>query len=226
MKKVIYLLLAITIFACKTKNENNSTTQETTPVEEEQSFKFEENWKSLSKYEVPQWMKDRKFGIFIHWGPNSVAELHTDWYGRWIYLDNGIMNPQTGEITNGKVHPAVNYHKEKFGDQKNFGYKDIIPNWKMENFNPAEWVNLFKEAGAQYVVPVAEHHDSYALYESSYTKYNAVNMGAKRDVFKMLTDEIRKQGLVVGASSHLAFNWNFFNQQDYFDTGNPEFSDI
>ncbi|MEO1451945.1 MAG: alpha-L-fucosidase, partial [Bacteroidota bacterium] len=115
-------------------------------------------------------------------------------------------------------------HRAKFGDQKEFGYKDMIPLWTMENFDPEQWVSLFKKAGAQYVVPVAEHHDGFALYESSITPYNAVDMGPKQDVFKALMDEIKKQGLIAGASSHLAFNWNFYNQQDYFDTGNPEFA--
>ncbi|AXT58952.1 alpha-L-fucosidase [Aquimarina sp. AD10] len=226
MKKLIYILFTIGLVACQSKNNAKVETKTEDQTAKEEKFEFKENWESLSNYEIPQWMKDIKFGIFIHWGPNSVAELHTDWYPRWMYLDNGIMNPQTGEITKNKPHPAVAYHKENFGDQKTFGYKDIIPMWTMENFNAEDWVNLFKKSGAQYVVPVAEHHDGYALYESSITKYNSVNMGPKKDVFKELTDEIKRQGLISGASSHLAFNWNFYNQQEYFDTGNPEFSDI
>ncbi|ARV16584.1 alpha-L-fucosidase [Polaribacter sp. SA4-12] len=215
--KLAILLLFTSLLACK----------ETKPEKVEiKAVTYEENWESLEQYKIPQWMKDVKFGIFIHWGPNSVAELHTDWYPRWMYLDDGIINPQTGEVINKKPHPAFAYHKEKFGDQKDFGYKDLIPKFKMEKFNPEEWVSLFKEAGAQYVVPVAEHHDGFALYESSITKWNAVNMGPKRDVFKDLTDEIKKQGLISGASSHLAFNYNFFNQKEYFDTGNPKYADL
>ncbi len=183
---------------------------------------FEEDWNSLKNYEIPQWMKEAKFGIFIHWGPNSVAELHTDWYPRWMYFDKGIYNP-SGEKVTDTPHPAFAYHKEKFGDQKEFGYKDLIPKFKMENFKAEEWVNLFKKAGAKYVVPVAEHHDGFALYESSITPYHAKAMGPKRDVFKELTDEIKKQGLICGASSHLAFNWNYYNQQDYYDNSDPRF---
>ncbi|WP_020532614.1 alpha-L-fucosidase [Flexithrix dorotheae] len=187
---------------------------------------YEENWESLKNYQIPQWIEDAKFGIFIHWGPNAVAELYTDWYPRWMYLDSGNFNPQTGQKIDNKAHPAFAYHKEKFGDQKEFGYKDLIPMFTMENFNPKEWVELFKKAGAQYVVPVAEHHDGFALYESSITPYHAVAMGPKRNVFKELTDEIKKQGLISGASSHLAFNWDFYNQQDYFDTGDPKYMDL
>lgn len=214
MKQLLFLLSIVVLSACSPQQKKA------------EPIKFEENWESLGNYEIPQWMKDVKFGIFIHWGPNSVAELHTDWYPRWMYLDEGIMNPQTGEIINGKSHPAFQYHKDKFGDQKDFGFKDLIPMWTMENFKPKEWVDLFKQAGAQYIIPVAEHHDGFALYESSITPYHAVDMGPKRDVFKELADEIKSQGLIFGASSHLAFNWNFYNQQDYFDTGDAQYADL
>ncbi|WP_111708978.1 alpha-L-fucosidase [Lutibacter citreus] len=218
--KLIILLLFTSIVACKV------TKPEKVESKVENKITYEENWESLEQYKIPQWMKDVKFGIFIHWGPNSVAELYTDWYPRWMYLDNGIINPQTGEVINEKPHPAFAYHKEKFGDQKEFGYKDLIPKFTMEKFNPKEWVSLFKEAGAQYVIPVAEHHDGFALYGSSITPYNSVAMEPKRDIFKDLTNEIKKQGLISGASSHLAFNYNFYNQQDYFDTGNPKYADL
>ncbi|AWW29602.1 alpha-L-fucosidase [Echinicola strongylocentroti] len=220
MKKIIPLLILSLTLACQSKNQNNLSKEGT------QMEMYEENWESLKNYEIPQWMKDAKFGIFIHWGPNSVAERYTDWYPRWMYLDSGIVNPQTNKVVNNNAHPAVAYHREKFGDQKDFGFKDMIPLWTMENFDPKTWVNLFKQSGAQYVIPVAEHHDGFALYESTITPYNAVDMGPKRDVLKELTDEIKKQGLICGVSSHLAFNYNYYNQQPYFDTGNPRYADL
>ncbi|MFS4447998.1 alpha-L-fucosidase [Maribacter sp. 2307UL18-2] len=220
MKTIQYLLMIILFVGCnpKKKEARNEAL--------EPEISFEENWESLEQYEIPQWMKDAKFGIFIHWGPNSVAELHTDWYPRWMYLDSGHVDHVTGEKIDDIPHPASVYHKEKFGDPKDFGYKDLIPMWTMENFDAKAWVDLFKDAGAQYVVPVAEHHDGYALYESTITPYNAVDMGPKRDVFGELTDEIKKQGLLSGASSHLAFNWNFYTQKPHFDTGNPQYADL
>ncbi len=219
MSKNILLLLLVTLicFNCKTKEAKKP---------EETAFKFEENWESLSNYKIPQWMKDAKFGIFIHWGPNSVPEMHTDWYSRWMYLDEGQVDHVTGEKQNDIPHPASVFHKENFGDPKEFGFKDLIPMWTMENFDAKAWVDLFKDAGAQYVVPVAEHHDGFALYESSITPYNAVAMGPKRDVLKDLTNEIKKQGLICGVSSHLAFNWNFYTQKDRFDTGDPQYADL
>ncbi|SDX69309.1 alpha-L-fucosidase [Lutibacter oricola] len=218
MKKISILLLLIFLtFGCNSKKEKSV---------KQESFTYEENWESLKNYKIPQWMKDAKFGIFIHWGPHSVAEMNSDWYSRWMYHDKGHIDHITGEVKGTKPHKAYLHHIEKFGEHSKVGYKDIIPMWTMENFNPKDWVSLFKEAGAQYVIPVAEHHDGYAIYESSITPYNAVTMGPKRDVFKELADEIKNQGLIFGASSHLAFNWNFYNQQEYFDTGNPKYADL
>ncbi|WP_282079366.1 alpha-L-fucosidase [Aquimarina algiphila] len=226
MKKIIYILFTISLVACQSKKKNKIEVDTENQKLTTQAFKFEENWDSLEEYKIPQWMKDAKFGIFIHWGPNSVAELHTDWYPRWMYMDLGQIDHITGEYTSREPHPAVAHHREKFGDQKEFGYKDMIPLWTMENFDPKAWAELFKKAGAQYVIPVAEHHDGFALYESGITPYNAMDMGPKRDVFKELIDEVKKQGLISGASSHLAFNWNYYNQQDYFDTGDPQYADL
>ncbi|MEM9922010.1 MAG: alpha-L-fucosidase [Bacteroidota bacterium] len=218
MKRLVVLCGILLMAACQ------SDEKAVDKIAEKEGRIYQENWESLQQYNIPQWMKDAKFGIFIHWGPNSVAELHTDWYPRWMYLDSGNVDHVSGAYINRKPHPAVAHHRKKFGDQKEFGYKDLIPLWTMENFDPKEWVDLFKQAGAQYVIPVAEHHDGFALYESSITPYNAQKMGPKQDVFKALTDEIKRQGLICGASSHLAFNWNFYNQQDHFDTGNPAYA--
>ncbi len=214
IKKVLASLMVMGIVGC-TPEENPKLPQ---------SGRYEETWESLKEYELPQWMKDAKFGIFIHWGPNSVAELYTDWYPRWMYLDSGMVDHRTGKKVDEQPHPASIYHREKFGDPSEVGFKDLIPLWTMENFDPQVWVELFKKSGAQYVVPVAEHHDGFALYESSITPYNAVKMGPKRDVLKDLTDEIKKQGLICGVSSHLAFNWNFYPQKPHFDTGDPSFA--
>ena len=216
MKKIRYLLAVAICFSCGPEGGKKAAAIKI----------YEENWESLKTYEIPQWMKNAKFGIFIHWGPNSVAELHTDWYPRWMYMDSGSIDHRTGKKIDDQPHKAYVHHLEKFGRPEDVGYKDMIPLWTMENFDAKEWVQLFKKAGAQYVVPVAEHHDGYALYESSITPYNAADMGPKRDVFKLLSDEIKKQGLICGASSHLAFNWNYYNQQKHFDTGDSQYASL
>src|SRR6476469_4491801 len=108
-----------------------------------QSKRFEANWESLKGYQVPDWFRDAKFGIFIHWGVYSVPAYSSEWYPRLIY--------QQGS-------DEFKHHVATYGPQNKFGYKDFIPMFKAEKFNPQEWVALFKKAGAKYVVPVAEHH--------------------------------------------------------------------
>jgi len=155
---------------------------------------FDPTWESLHQYCVPDWFRDAKFGIFIHWGIYSVPAVFDEWYPRRMYL---------------KDTAVYEYHRETFGED--FGYKDFIPQFKAEKFDPAAWAKLFHEAGARYVVPVAEHHDGFPMYASSLTRWNAASMGPKRDVISELTDAFRKEGLTAGLSSHRAEHWWFMN---------------
>ena len=175
--------------------------------------KYEANWESLSMYEIPDWMADAKFGIFIHWGPSAVPGHKTDWYPRWMYLDSP---PSQSYL----------YHIQTYGDPSEFGYKDLIPLFKAEKFNAKEWVDIYVQSGARYVIPVAEHHDGYAMYNSSITRWNSVNIGPKRDILGELREEFKKQGLIFGASTHFAYNWNYYNQKPEYDTGDPQYSDL
>jgi len=169
---------------------------------------YEANWESLKSYQVPKWYRDAKFGIFIHWGPYSVPAFGNEWYPRHMY-------------------PWVyDHHIEKYGSPDQFGYKDFIPLFKAEQFNPVEWISLFKKAGARYVIPVAEHHDGFAMYKSQHSNWNAFEMGPKRDVLKELFQEGRSNGLKMGASSHFAFNWGYYNKKETFDTSKPEYEGL
>ncbi len=107
--------------------------------------------------------------------------------------------------------PEHEFHTETFGPHTEFGYKDFVPQFKAENFDPRAWATLFKESGAKYIVPVAEHHDGFAMYDCSFSKWNAVNMGPRRDVIGELAEAIRDAGMIFGLSSHRAENWWFFN---------------
>ena len=102
------------------------------------------------------------------------------------------------------------HHVKNFGAVDKFGYKDFIPQFKAEKFDAADWAKLFKEAGAKYVIPVAEHHDGFPMYDSAYTKWNAAKMGPKRDVLGELSKAIRSEGLVFGLSNHRVENWWFY----------------
>src|ERR1700758_2204987 len=148
---------------------------------------FRADWESLQKYEVPEWYKDAKFGIFIHWGVYSVPAFSNEWYPRNMY-EPGF--------------DAYKHHVATYGSQDKFGYKDFIPMFKAERFDPSAWAELFKKAGAKYVVPVAEHHDGFAMYDSGLSDWTAAKMGPHRDVIGDLSKAVRAEGLHFGVSSH------------------------
>jgi alpha-L-fucosidase len=174
---------------------------------------FDPSWDSLERYQVPEWYLDAKFGIFIHWGVYSVPAFGNEWYPRSMYLQD---------------NETFKHHVETYGPQDKFGYKDFIPMFKAERFDPAAWAKLFKEAGAKYVVPVAEHHDGFAMYDTALSKWNAAKMGPCRDVVGELAVAVREEGMVFGASSHRAEHWWFMNGGRAFpsDVQDPAFADF
>lgn len=188
--------------------------------------RYEANWESLSAYEVPEWFQDAKFGIFIHWGPYSVPAFGSEWYPRFMYQDSVLWDPLDSTKTKPGTAEAFKHHLATYGHPSVFGYKDFIPMFKAEKFDAAEWVGLFKEAGAKYVIPVAEHHDAFAMYNSHVTRWNSVNMGPQKDIVGLISEEAAKAGLKFGVSSHYAFNWDYYNKEERFDTWNPEYEDL
>ena len=164
---------------------------------------FQASWESLENYTVPQWYLDAKFGIFIHWGVYSVPAYHNEWYPRDMYLRDS---------------EVFKHHVATYGPQSRFGYKDFIPQFKAERFDANHWAELFKKAGAKYVVPVAEHHDGFPMYDCSFTDWSAAKMGPKRDIVGELAAAVRQQGLHFCVSSHRAEHWWFFNGGNEFDS--------
>lgn len=148
-----------------------------------------------ANYTIPEWFRDAKLGIFIHWGVYSVPAYGSEWYARFMYDKGSDINK---------------YHEATYGKLTEFGYKDFIPMFKAEKFNADEWAAIFKASGAQYVVPVAEHHDGFAMYHSTFNKWNSVNMGPKRDVIGELKRAVTKAGLRFGLSSHRCENAWFY----------------
>lgn len=147
-------------------------------------------------YEFPQWYTDAKFGIFIHWGVYSVPAYGNEWYPRNMYQEGSN---------------EWKHHREVYGDHTEFGYKDFIPMFKAERFDADEWAQLFRKTGARYVVPVAEHHDGFSMYDSDLNPWNAVKMGPKKDIIGLLKAATEKEGLAFGVSSHRAENAWFYN---------------
>lgn len=164
---------------------------------------FSADWNSLSAYRVPEWYRRAKFGIFIHWGVYSVPAFGSEWYSRNMYIKDSW---------------EYKHHIETYGPHKDFGYKDFIPMFKAEKFDAAEWAELFREAGAKYVVPVAEHHDGFQMYKSALSHWNAYEMGPCRDTLGELSAECQKRGIQNGASSHRIEHWFFMGHGKEFDS--------
>ncbi len=168
---------------------------------------FQPDWQSLEKYDIPQWYQDAKFGIFIHWGVYSVPAYMSEWYPRMMYIDRDTWRGN-----------AFQHHLETYGPHKEFGYKDFIPQLTAARFDADAWAELFDDAGARYVVPVAEHHDGFPMYDCSYSDWTAAKMGPKRDIVGALAQAVRAKGMRFGVSSHRAFNWAYYGRRADFDT--------
>jgi alpha-L-fucosidase len=154
---------------------------------------FEGSRGSLTSYEVPAWFRDAKFGIWAHWGPQSAIEAG-DWYARNMYLQGS---------------KQYNYHVQHYGHPSGFGYKDTIPAWKADRFDPAALMKLYKAAGAKYFMSMGCHHDNFDMWKSKWNRWNVSEMGPKRDVVGAWRDAARSEGLHFGVSEHLwiAYKW-------------------
>lgn len=156
---------------------------------------FEPTWDSLRAHTTPEWFQDAKFGIYTHWGVYSVPAFGSEWYPRNMYRGD---------------HAARTYHTETFGDPAEFGYRDFVPRFTADHFNAEEWADLFKRAGAEFAGPVAEHHDGFAMWDSALSKWDAADMGPRRDIVGELEQAIRRRGLKFVVSFHHAFNWKYY----------------
>lgn len=148
---------------------------------------------SLSAYRCPDWFRDAKLGIWAHWGPQSAPE-DGDWYARNLYLQG---------------NKQYQHHLEHYGHPTKFGYKDIIPTWKGEQFDPDHLVGLYKKAGAKYFMSMGVHVDNFDMWNSKHQRWNAANMGIKRDVVDLFRRATRRHGLRFAVSDHLwmAYKW-------------------
>ena len=155
---------------------------------------FNSSWASLDNYKCPDWFRDAKFGIWTCWNAYTVPAAG-DWYARHMYVEG---------------HRQYKHHVENYGHPSEFGYKDIIPLWKGENFQPDSLVALFQEAGAKYIVAPAMHHDNFDLWDSRHHEWNSVNYGPKQNIIGKWEEAVRKSGLHWGITTHLARAWCWF----------------
>ena len=166
---------------------------------------FTSNLESLGQYRVPEWFRDAKFGIWSHWGPQAVPEMG-DWYARKMYEEGSV---------------DYRHHLKKYGHPSETGYKDIIPLWKAEKWNPDELMALYAKAGAKYFVALAVHHDNFDLWNSRFHRWNAVAMGPRRDIVGDWKKAALRQGLRFGVSEHLSVSYRWFRPSHGADTTGP-----
>lgn len=168
--------------------------------------KFQPTWESLENYQVPEWFKNVKFGIWAHWGPQCV-EGSGDWMARNLYIEGSN---------------EYKYHVEHYGHPSEFGFKDIIPLFKAENWDPDKLVAFYKEIGAQYFFALGNHHDNFDLWDSKYQEWNSVNMGPKKDILAGWEKAARKHGLYFGVSLHADHAWSWYETSQRHDTKGPK----
>lgn len=169
------------------------------------SGSFEPTWQSLKQYECPAWFRDVKFGIWAHWGPQCQPE-RGDWYARHMYPED---------------HWQGKFHREKYGHPSKVGFKEVIHDWKAENWDPDRLVALYKRAGAQYFFAMANHHDNFDLWDSPYQPWNSVDMGPKKNIIAGWAKAAREQGLRFGVSLHAAHAWTWYETSQGSDKTGP-----
>jgi alpha-L-fucosidase len=166
---------------------------------------FKPTTDSLKKYEYPVWFRDAKLGIWAHWGPQAIP-MFGDWYARQLYIQG---------------HPQYKDHLEHYGHPTKVGYKDLIPLWKAEKWDPDRLMDLYKKAGARYFVSMGVHHDNFDLWNSTHHRWNAVKMGPHRDVVGEWQKAARKLGLRFGVSEHLGASFTWFQDSHRSDKTGP-----
>jgi alpha-L-fucosidase len=170
-----------------------------------QTGSFSPTWESLARYEVPEWFRDAKFGMWAHWGPQCQPE-RGDWYARGMYQEGS---------------DQYKYHVEKYGHPSKFGFKDVINDWKADKWDPEAIVSLYKKAGAKYFMALANHHDNFDLYNSKHHKWNSTRLGPKKDLIGGWAKAAKNNGLPFAVSVHAAHAWSWYETSQRSDKNGP-----
>ena len=166
---------------------------------------FKPDWNSLTNYQCPEWFRDAKFGIWAHWGPQCEPE-HGDWYARLMYIQGSA---------------DYDSHVREYGHPSTNGFKDVIHDWKAENFNPDKLLAFYKKNGARYFMALADHHDNFDNWNSKYQPWNSVNIGPHKDLIAGWATAARKYGLRFGVSVHASHAWSWYEVAQGADTNGP-----
>ena len=200
MKKAALLLAIVCASAAALAQETYRI-----PVSEKnekmQTGQYEPTWQSLEQHETPEWFRNAKFGIWAHWGAQCV-EGSGDWMAREMYMEG---------------NHKYNFHREHYGHPSEFGYKDILPLFKAERWQPDSLVARYKRCGAQYFFVLGNHHDNFDLWDSQYQPWNSKNIGPKRDILGEWAAAAKKYGLPLGISFHADHAWTWFEPSQRYD---------
>jgi len=200
--KLSILSIAFVLVSLNMSAQDNKMVVVNTEKEPVALGKFEPSWQSLSQYKVPDWFRNAKFGIWAHWGPQCQAE-QGDWFARGMYSEGS---------------DYYNWFVKHYGPQSKFGFKDVIHDWKAENWNPEKLVALYKRAGAQYFFAMANHHDNMDLWDSKYQEWNSVRVGPKKDIIAGWAKAAKDNHLPFGLSVHASHAWMFYETAQKADT--------
>ena len=154
---------------------------------------FEPSWESIEKNYPgePAWLREAKFGIWVHFGPQSAGESG-DWYARHLYKPS---------------HKAYQNHLKRFGHPSEVGYKDVLNTWNPSKLDPAVFARLYKESGARFLMIQGVHHDNYDMWNSRYQPWNSVNIGPKRDFIGEWAKACRANDIRFGVTFHHEYTW-------------------
>ncbi|HEY5592609.1 MAG TPA: alpha-L-fucosidase [Paludibacter sp.] len=196
-------LFRLVILVCIFFSSINAIAQ--APVFDTIQGPFKASWTSLGQYQAPEWYRDAKFGIWAHWGPQCEPE-DGDWYARNMYIEGSSQNL---------------FHVQKYGHPSVFGFKDVINEWKADQWDPEYLVNLYKSCGAKYFVGMGVHHDNFDLWNSTYQPWNSVNLGPKKDIIGGWAAAAQKAGLRFGVTIHARSAWTWYEPAQLSDTIGP-----
>ena len=201
--KILLASLVLSIGTLSAQNYQVPVSEKNEPM---MKGKFQPTWESLENYQVPEWFRNAKFGIWAHWGPQCV-EGSGDWMARSMYMEG------TSEYK---------HHVEHYGHPSEVGFKDIIPLFKAEKWDPDKLVAYYKGLGAQYFFVLGNHHDNFDLWDSKYQAWNSVNMGPKRDILAEWEKAARKYELPFGISFHADHAWTWYEPSQRYDRHGPK----
>ncbi len=165
---------------------------------------YEPTWNSIeANYPgTPAWLRDSKFGIWVHFGPQAAGESG-DWYARKLYVEGTS---------------AYENHLKKYGHPSEVGYKEVLRDWNPAKFSPKALVDIYKDAGARFLIIQGVHHDQFDMWDSKYQAWNSTRLGPKRDFLGEWEKASRAAGIRFGITFHHEYSWWWWQTAFQSDT--------